>query len=69
MRYIAINQYGEITWLKTEHPRKELLGMFDRKHASKMYVDKKDGGTKHIGYIIAGYWLTVYKVERMEKSA
>jgi hypothetical protein len=29
-------------------------------------IDTKDGKTYHIGWIIAGLWLTVYKVERME---
>jgi len=34
-----------------------------------MYVDTKDGTAKHIGYVIAGLWLTVYEVKRWENAA
>ena len=65
--YMAIDQYGH-----TEHnlmlPRRDLLNRLGRRHASKMYVDKKDGTTVHIGYIIAGRWFTIYTVERWEKA-
>ena len=33
-----------------------------RQHCAKMYVDTKAGLTKHIGYIVAGEWFTVYEV-------
>jgi hypothetical protein len=61
--YMAIDQYG-YTYHGLEHPRKDLMHILDRKHADKMYID--DG--IHIGYIIAGLWLTVYQVNRMDKS-
>lgn len=44
------------------HPRKELLELFDRQHADKMYRDRKDG-IYHVGYIIAGHWLEVFGTE------
>lgn len=59
--YMAIDQYGQ-HYKIDKYPRKELLGQLYAKHAEKMYVDTKDGNTKHIGYIINGLWLTVYQV-------
>ena len=64
--YMAIDQYGN-TFHGLEHPRKDLMERLCNKHCSKMYIDKKDGSSKHIGYVIGGHWLTIYKVERMEK--
>lgn len=66
--YMAIDQYDQ-THHGLTHPRKDLLSRFDRKHAAKMYVDKKDGSCVHVGYVIAGLWLTVYEVSRMERAA
>ena len=60
--YIAIAQYGQTYHIK-KHPRNTLLNLFGRKHASKMYRDKKDGTAQHVGYVIAGFWLSVYKLE------
>jgi len=57
---IAIDQYGQRYRLRSKHPRKELLEMFGRQHASKMYLDTADG-TKHIGYVIAGMWLEIFE--------
>ena len=65
MKYIAINQHGH-TYHGLEHPRKDLLERLGRKHANRMYVGSESGEVKHIGYVIRGEWLTVYKVERME---
>ena len=28
---------------------------------SKMYVDKKDGRSVHIGYVVGQHWLTAYQ--------
>jgi hypothetical protein len=63
---MAIDQYGKHYDNLGMHPRTELLKRLCRKHASKMYVDSKSGESSHIGYVIAGLWLTIYKVERME---
>lgn len=56
---LAIDQFGIVYHLKTAYPRKELLSMFSRRHADKMYVDTING-PKHIGYVIAGNWLRLY---------
>lgn len=67
--YMAIDQYGRTYHLGwTKHPRKALLEKLGSKHASKMYVDTAVG-SRHIGWIIGGLWLTVYRVERMERTA
>jgi len=59
--FIALDQYGS-HYKINKHPRKELMEMFCRSHVSKMYVDTKEGRVKHIGYIIAGHWLEVFKL-------
>jgi len=69
MSYMAIDQYGHTEHDLGPHPRNELLRRLDRKSARKVYVDKKSGGCVHIGWIIAGRWFTVYKVEPMERPA
>lgn len=66
--FMAIDQYGETYHALGRNPRKALLERLGRKHASKMYQDLKDGSTAHIGYIIAGLWLTLYRVEPYRKT-
>lgn len=61
MKYLARDQYGQF-WAIQAHPRSELMEQLGRKSAEKMYVDRSDG-VYHIGYIIAGHWLTVWGVE------
>jgi hypothetical protein len=65
--YIAIDQYGQTYKLKTNHPRKELLELFGRATAAKMYIDTKGGETKHTGYVISGHWLSVYQIHEFKK--
>jgi hypothetical protein len=59
--YMATDQYGN-TYHGLTHPRKDLLEKLGRKHADKMYRDKTDGSTRHVGYVVAGCWLEVFKV-------
>ena len=68
MNHMAIDQYGQTYHDLGKFPRKGLLERLDRKHADRMFVDSKKKGVLHIGWIIAGLWLTVFKVERMEKG-
>lgn len=66
--YLAVSQYGT-KYMLTDlviSPRQQLLDKCHRQHADKMYVDKKDGTTKHIGYIVAGEWFTIYEVHAWE---
>jgi hypothetical protein len=67
--HMAIDQYGQTHHNLGPHPRKALLAKLGRTRAAKMYVDKKAGGSVHIGWIIGGLWLTVYQVTPMEKAA
>ena len=69
MQTMAIDQYGQTHHALGEHPRKALLDKLGRQHASKMYVDKTDGRSVHVGYIIAGLWLRIMKVEPWEQVA
>lgn len=66
--YMAIDQYGT-TYHGLKHPRKDLLERLGYTHAHKMYQEKKDGSTVHVGYVIGGLWLTLYKVEPVERPA
>jgi hypothetical protein len=63
---LATNQYGEKFFIEGTHPRKELSAIYGTSHVDKMYVDRKDGGVSHIGYIIAGNWIQLYMVEPWE---
>ena len=67
-QYMAIDQHGH-AYHGLTYPRRDLLARLDRQHADKMYRDKLDGSTVHIGYVIAGYWLALYKVTPWEKGA
>jgi len=64
--FMGIDQYGE-TYHDLVHPRKDLMERLGRKSASRMYVDTKDGVSKHIGYVIAGRWVQIYEVTQWEK--
>ena len=59
--FMARNQHGR-TEHGLKHPRKDLMERGGVHHAEKMYVDRKDGSAKHVGYVIGGDWWTVYAV-------
>ncbi len=59
--FVAFGHRGSTLKIK-KHPRKELLEYFGRKHADKVYLDSKDGGAEHVGYVVAGEWFQVYKL-------
>lgn len=69
MNYMARDQYGGTHHNLGPHPRKALLERLGRVKAQKMYLDKADGSTVHIGWIIAGLWLEVYEVKPLERVA
>ena len=62
--YIGIDQYGDKYYIK-KHPRKELLEQLNATKADKMYIGDGD----HIGYVIKGFWITVYKCHTFNKGA
>lgn len=66
---MAIDQYGETFHNLGKSPRKALLERLGASSASKMYQDKVNGDIVHVGWIINGYWLTVYEVKPMERVA
>lgn len=68
METIAIDQHGQIHYIGQNPPRKWLLNYFGRKHAEKMYCDTKSGKIKHVGYIIAGLWLSIYYISEWKKA-
>lgn len=63
---MGVDQYGQTYHNLGKHPRKGLLEQLCATNASKMYVDKKDGATVHIGYIVNRLWITLYEVKRFE---
>ncbi len=66
---MARDQYGNTYHDLGKYPRKALLDRLGFKHADKMYRDnlltKK---SHHTGYVIGGYWLSIYKVFEWKKE-
>ena len=61
--YLAIDQFRLMIRLKEpKHPRKQLLKACGRKSCRKMYVDRKDGSSRHAGYIVGSQWFHLYEV-------
>ncbi len=54
---LYIDQWGNRWFAKTV---KELCQKVGYSKARRMYVDKKDGSIKHIGYAVGPHWLTAY---------
>lgn len=65
--YMAIDQYGT-TYHGLKHPRKDLLNRLGATHAEKIYQEDKKGHVYHVGYVIRGLWLTLYKVTPLQKE-
>ena len=66
MLMIAVDQYGRVHSIPGKHPRKELLERLGRKHADRIYRDKRTGPPVHVGYIIAGLWLSLFTAYEKE---
>ena len=60
--FMAMDQYGQF-FHGLKNPRKDLCEKLGRKHASKMYHDRKDGTARHCGYIIGTLWLEIFEVK------
>jgi hypothetical protein len=65
---IGIDQYNQHYDDLGKYPRQELLNRLGYKNARKMYVDKKDGTIKHIGYVVGSHWVTLYNLTPWEKE-
>lgn len=57
---LYIDQWRGHYWAKTVKELREQIGMGGGR-VSKMYVDKKDGRSVHIGYCVGQHWLTAYQ--------
>ena len=66
--FMAVDQYGQTYHDLGAHPRKELLARLGYRKANKMYTDKTDGTTCHVGYVIGPHWLTLYEVTPFERG-
>ena len=67
LTHIAVDQHGNVHKLYTKFPRKELMANFCVSSAQKIYSDNKQGKSHHVGWIMSGTWLKVYKVTPMLK--
>lgn len=67
--FTGIDQHGRHYDDLGLFPRKELLNRLGYRKADKMYVDTKDGRSKHVGYVIGGNWITLYRVQAWEGRA
>ena len=54
---LYIDQYGSRIWAAS---RKELVERAGGGRVNKMYCDKKDGSTVHVGYVVGKRWFTCY---------
>lgn len=67
--FLAIDQFNQTYFLKTNFPRKELLEIFCASKAQKIYRDDKNlKNSYHVGYYIKGMWLTLYRISEFRKS-
>lgn len=57
---IAVSHTDRVLRLPGKHPRAELLRALGRKHSEKIYLDKPDGTTVHVGYVVDREWWTLY---------
>lgn len=55
---LYIDQWGQKFRASTIKELREKVGGGG---VSKMYQDKKNGDTVHVGYIVGAHWLTAYK--------
>jgi hypothetical protein len=66
--YVAIDQYGHTLPIR-RHPRKELCEQLGAKTAHRLYWDRPDGSAEHVGYVIGGLWLRVYRLAPFKEAA
>lgn len=54
---LFVDQYGNKWFAKTI---KELCKKIGYSKAQRMYRDKKDGSSVHVGYVVGPHWLDMY---------
>lgn len=57
---LYIDQYGNKFWARTVKELRAQIGMGGSR-VSKMYVDLKQGGSRHVGYVVGAHWCTAYQ--------
>ena len=55
---LYIEQWGNRFHASTVRHLREQIG---GGRVSKLYQDKRDGSTVHVGYVIGQHWLTAYR--------
>ena len=55
---LYVDQFGGKWYAKTV---KDLRDQIGGGHVSKMYIDKKDGATVHVGYVVGRLWCRMYR--------
>jgi hypothetical protein len=58
-KYVFIDQFGTSYRANTV---KEFIARVPGGRVTKMYVDKLDGKSVHIGYVVGQYWYTQYQI-------
>lgn len=53
---LFVDQYGDKFGATTVRELRAKVGG----RCSKMYVDRRDGTTVHVGYVIGEHWLTMF---------
>lgn len=66
---IGIDQYDRVYHELGSKPRKELCRQLHTKTASKIYIDNTDGVSKHVGWVVGGRWVSLYRIKAWEKDA
>lgn len=57
---LYLDQFGNRWWAKTVKELRSQIGMGGSR-VSKIYIDKKDGRTAHVGYVIGRHWLEAFQ--------
>jgi hypothetical protein len=55
---LYLDQWGNRFWAHSVRTLRERVG---GGAVSKMYRDKADGSTVHVGYVVGQHWLTAYQ--------
>lgn len=54
---LLMDQHGQCVWVTSlADLHRQVPGRI-----SRMYCDKKDGKTCHVGYVVGGRWFTAYR--------
>lgn len=71
MKLAAVDQYGNCIFVDADKPRQSLAEAYGVASSSleKIYVDTKNGETKHVGYSVNGLWFTLYKLTEWSRKA